>query len=82
MAVHQDVIELLGSQHKLISALFHKVETTRGQARRSAFERLVRVLAVHETVEEEVVHPALRRLAGGEPIVEARLREELSLIHI
>lgn len=76
MTGERDVVELLGRQHKLIAALFYKTETTGGGLRRSTFERLVRLLAVHETVEEEIVHPALRRLAGGEPIVEARLAEE------
>ncbi len=78
MTVHQDVdvIELLGRQHKLIAALFHKTETTGGQLRRSAFERLVRLLAVHETVEEEIVHPALRGLRGGDAVADARLTEE------
>jgi hemerythrin superfamily protein len=76
MAAHRDVLELLGRQHKLIGALFHQVERTTGPRRGPAFERLVRLLAVHETVEEEIVHPALRRIDDGEPVVEARLAEE------
>ncbi len=36
-----------------------------------------RTLAVHETAEEEIVHPAARRaLPNGPVVVEARLREE------
>lgn len=35
------------------------------------------MLAVHETAEEEVVHPAARRtLAGGNELVDDRLAEE------
>lgn len=35
------------------------------------------MLAVHETAEEEIVHPAARRaLPDGEAIVKARLQEE------
>ncbi|WP_306470619.1 hemerythrin domain-containing protein [Actinomadura litoris] len=41
-----------------------------------AFQRLVRLLAVHETAEEEIVHPMARRLPGGDGIVDDRLAEE------
>jgi hemerythrin superfamily protein len=67
MAAHRDVLELLGRQHKLIGALFHQVERTTGPRRGAAFELLVRLLAVHETVEEEIVHPAMRRIDDGDP---------------
>ena len=70
-----DVIELLQRQHREITGLFSKVEMTTGDQRRQAFEQLVRLLAVHETAEEEVVHPAARA-AGGDDVVRARLREE------
>jgi hemerythrin superfamily protein len=39
-------------------------------------EKLVRLLAVHETAEEEVIYPAVRRQSGGDEIADARLREE------
>lgn len=45
--------------------------------RAEPFGRLVRLLAVHETAEEEVVHPyARRQLGDGKEIVDERLREE------
>ncbi|MGW7052679.1 hemerythrin domain-containing protein [Streptomyces sp. NPDC054887] len=72
-----DVVALLMRQHGDIRNLFDEVERTRGEARKDAFRRLVRLLAVHETAEEEVVHPfARRRLPGGEKVVEDRLAEE------
>jgi hemerythrin superfamily protein len=72
-----DVVDLLVEQHMLIRDLFATVLMTRGAERREAFEELVRLLAVHETAEEEVVHPALRvATAGGKGIVNARLEEE------
>ena len=41
------------------------------------FEDLVRLLAVHESAEEEVVHPTARRkLDHGDEVVESRLHEE------
>lgn len=64
-------------QHGDIRNLFDEVEATSGEERRDAFRRLVRLLAVHETAEEEVVHPFVRRsVAGGQEIVEDRLKEE------
>ncbi|MFC8176212.1 hemerythrin domain-containing protein [Streptomyces sp. NPDC057325] len=72
-----DVVALLMRQHGDIRNLFDEVEAATGDERRDAFRRLVRLLAVHETAEEEVVHPFARRnLAGGEQVVEDRLAEE------
>ncbi|MFJ2259071.1 hemerythrin domain-containing protein [Streptomyces sp. NPDC087844] len=72
-----DVVALLMRQHGDIRNLFDEVEAASGEERRDAFRRLVRLLAVHETAEEEVVHPFARRgLAGGRQVVEDRLAEE------
>ncbi|MFJ9041788.1 hemerythrin domain-containing protein [Streptomyces sp. NPDC102406] len=72
-----DVVALLIRQHGDIRNLFDEVEASTGAERRDAFRRLVRLLAVHETAEEEVVHPFARRsLAGGEQVVKDRLAEE------
>ncbi|MET7292437.1 hemerythrin domain-containing protein [Streptomyces griseoloalbus] len=76
-AKDDDVVALLTRQHGDIRNLFDEVEATEGEERRDAFRRLVRLLAVHETAEEEVVHPFARRgLPGGEQVVEDRLAEE------
>lgn len=72
----EDVITLLTRQHREIRELFAKLDTATGEQRRDTFRSLVRMLAVHETAEEEVVHPAARSTEGGEPVVEARLGEE------
>ncbi len=72
-----DVVGLLLHQHAMIRDLFAEVEQATGGARAESFERLVRLLAVHETAEEEIVHPyARRKIDGGEAIVDERLREE------
>lgn len=72
-----DVVSLLMRQHGDIRNLFDEVEATKGEERRDAFRRLVRLLAVHETAEEEVVHPFSRRaLSGGVQVVKDRLAEE------
>ncbi|GAA0676672.1 hemerythrin domain-containing protein [Streptomyces cellulosae] len=76
-SLDDDVVSLLMRQHGDIRNLFDEVEATSGEERRDAFRRLVRLLAVHETAEEEVVHPFVRRsVAGGQEIVEDRLKEE------
>ncbi|KAA0931840.1 hemerythrin domain-containing protein [Streptomyces apricus] len=74
-----DVVALLMRQHGDIRNLFDEVEAAEGDARQEAFRRLVRLLAVHETAEEEVVHPFVRRnVTGGEQVVDDRLAEERS----
>ncbi|MFP3900706.1 MAG: hemerythrin domain-containing protein [Acidimicrobiia bacterium] len=70
-------VGFLQEQHDRIRELFATVATGDHDTRREAFEQLVRLLAVHETAEEVVVHPAAR-LAGDEArqVVAARLDEE------
>jgi hemerythrin superfamily protein len=70
-------MDLLRRQHQEIRNLFSKVEKATGKARQEAFDDLRCLLAVHETAEEEIVHPFARRTIGnGERIVDARLKEE------
>ncbi|GAA4410098.1 hemerythrin domain-containing protein [Actinokineospora soli] len=71
-----NVVELLIAQHMEIRDLFAEVQKASGAERADAFARLVRLLAVHETAEEVVVHPAARSLDGGADIVADRLAEE------
>ncbi|MDP9020704.1 MAG: hemerythrin domain-containing protein [Actinomycetota bacterium] len=72
-----DLITTVLSDHAEITDLFSQVESASGtDARRDAFGRLVRKLSVHETAEEEVVHPLLYRAPGGGPVAKARLEEE------
>lgn len=77
-AEKQDVVQLLLDQHNQIKSLFERVanEPT-GRQKRELFEDLVRLLAVHETAEEEVVHPIARRnIDSGKEVVENRRKEE------
>jgi hypothetical protein len=72
-----DVVEFLIGQHMQIRDLFTEVQTSTGHARRDAFERLVTLLAVHETAEEQLIHPLVRTgVDGGGDIVDDRLAEE------
>jgi hemerythrin superfamily protein len=72
-----DVVDFLTSQHEQIKSLFAKTLSASGEARENAFVDLRRLLAVHETVEEEIVHPrAKRKIANGSAVVGQRLEEE------
>jgi hypothetical protein len=57
--------------------LFAETLSAAGKEREKAFVELRRLLAVHETAEEEIVHPrAKRKLADGAALVDQRLEEE------
>lgn len=71
-----DVVAFLKSQHDDVENLISTVQTATGDHQREAFQCLVRLLAVHETAEEEVVHPLAKRQNGGPSVVEQRLNEE------
>jgi hemerythrin superfamily protein len=73
-----DVVDLLLEQHARVEELFVLAAGTEGEAKRDAFDNLVHLLAVHETAEEEVLHPLARTLpsAGGDAMVDDRLAEE------
>ncbi|MDT4894342.1 MAG: hypothetical protein QOE97_3377 [Pseudonocardiales bacterium] len=73
----QDVVTFLVTQHAQVKQLFDDVMSARGEERQEAFVALRRLLAVHETAEEEIVHPRAREaLEDGDEIVGARLQEE------
>jgi hemerythrin superfamily protein len=72
-----NVIDLLIAQHREIKAMFAEVPTLHGQHKQEKFEDLVRLLAVHESAEEQVVHPIARHTVSvGTEVVAARLEEE------
>ncbi|MFE3799607.1 hemerythrin domain-containing protein [Nocardia tengchongensis] len=71
-----DVIDLLLAQHDRIKDTLHQVQLAVGTDKQQWFDELVRLLAVHESAEGEVVHPASRRHTVSDDIVEDRLHEE------
>jgi hemerythrin superfamily protein len=72
-----DVVSLLVAQHERIRSLFQEVDKAAGsEAKQQRFEELRRLLAVHETAEELIVHPEARHADGGSAVVDARLQEE------
>jgi len=72
---NETVTEFLRRQHAQVRSMFAEMDQAQGEARTQLFDCLRAFLAVHETAEEEVVHPAARK-AGGEDVVKARLAEE------
>ncbi|WP_214371326.1 ester cyclase [Pseudonocardia sp. H11422] len=72
-----DVVALLIRQHQLIRELCDEVAAAPPAGRHEPFQRLLRLMAVHEAVEEEIVHPYVRRrIAGAAAVVKDRLEEE------
>jgi hypothetical protein len=72
-----DVIAAVLEDHADIKSMMtdFTVASESGQ-RKEIFTELVAKLAVHETAEEEVVHPLARAVPDGKSIVEQRLEEE------
>jgi hemerythrin-like domain-containing protein len=78
ISTNQDVVDFLTDQHQAIRRLFvETLDAPDAAAQEKSFGALRTMLAVHETAEEMMVHPRVRRkITGGREIVEARLAEE------
>lgn len=74
---NKTVVDLLLDQHDQIRDLLRRVRQSQGEAKQNAFHELVRLLAVHETAEEEVVHPTARsEIESMEQVIQDLLQEE------
>jgi hemerythrin superfamily protein len=74
-----EAIAFLKAQHNFIEDMFDEVlHASDPEAREKPFVELRKLLAVHETAEEMMVHPRVRREDGGDELVDARLAEEHS----
>ena len=72
-----DVVDLLLGQHRAIRDLCDQVTLGADAGREQAFRSLLRLLAVHEAVEEELVHPFVkRRVQDASSAVAERVEEE------
>jgi hypothetical protein len=75
-----DMVDFLVSQHQQIKALFAETLAASGTARSKAFVEVRRLLAAHETAEEEIVHPRAKcKISDGATVVDERLHEEHQL---
>lgn len=70
-----DLIGEILKDHSEIKSLFADVESAQGDQKQKAFDALLRKLIVHETAEQELVHPLLEK-AGAKIQMEHRLEEE------
>jgi hypothetical protein len=72
-----DVIDVLVEQHRRIEALFHEMEVATDERRRAVWDELVDLLAVHDGVEGEAVHPMARdAIVGGFDVVRDLVEDE------
>lgn len=74
----EEVVDFLKAQHALIEDMFDEVlHASDPKAREKPFIELRQMLAVHETAEEMLVHPRVRReINTGDEIVVGLLQEE------
>ena len=72
----RDAVDFLIGQHQQIKSLFEQTLDGSGKEREKAFLELRRLLAVHETAEEEFVHSRAKRIPDGDKLVGARVEEE------
>ena len=73
----EDILDTLLGHHAQIKLLFAQTEAATGDHKQHLFQELVALLAIHESVEESLVHPlAEKSLPDGESVVPARLAEE------
>jgi hemerythrin superfamily protein len=76
----RDVVDLLLAQHEDVRSLFAQLTAATGSAgtaKKGSFDRLVNLLAVHETAEEMVVYPVVRGSGpDGDRLADARTAEE------
>lgn len=72
-----DVVQFLTKQHERIRSLFTETLQANTNERERPFTKLRQLLAVHETAEEEIVHPrAKREIDNGGDVIAKRLSEE------
>jgi hypothetical protein len=73
----EDIVDTLLAHHAQIKLLFAQTEAATGDHKEQLFHELVALLAIHESVEESLVHPlAEKTLPDGDSVVPARLAEE------
>ncbi|GIF97587.1 hemerythrin domain-containing protein [Catellatospora citrea] len=74
---NDDVIDLLLSHHEQIKQLFGQVGRAHGEQKQAAWRDLKNLLVLHESIEQQLVHPLVaRRVPDGEDLIESRLQEE------
>lgn len=72
-----DITAVIAPQHEYVKTLLEAVRQQTGHRRAAAFHTLRLTLALHETAEEQAIHPqALRQLGAHERAATDRIAEE------
>ncbi|MDG6103203.1 hypothetical protein Daura_16995 [Dactylosporangium aurantiacum] len=71
-----DLTVLLGEQQQRIEWQFRRTLVAVGEDRHTRFGELAWLIAVHESIEEEIVHPITRHLEPAQHLAEHLLDEE------
>jgi len=72
-----DVIAVIAPQHEHVKTLLEAVRQQTGDRRAAAFHTLRLTLALHETAEQQAIHPlALRQLGAHDRAANDRIAEE------
>lgn len=73
-----NAIDLLETQHRDVDELFARLQKLEGDARKTAFDDLADLLAIHAAIEELHFYPAVKA-ARSEEIVEHSLEEHVGI---
>jgi hemerythrin superfamily protein len=82
-SLRTDIVALLLADHEQIQRRMEAFRFAREEADQASLRDLVSLLVAHETAEELIVYPVVRRQsAGGDAIAEDRLREQTEATHL
>jgi hemerythrin superfamily protein len=60
-----DAVEILENDHQVIKGLLNQLVSASSSQRKQVIEQLVGVLTLHNATEENLVYPALNKVAGS-----------------
>ena len=60
-----DAVEILHNDHRVIKTLLTELTSEAPQERKRVFDRLVGVLTIHNSTEENLIYPAINKLGGS-----------------
>jgi len=76
VAAHEDAVDSLLGQHQQIANLFAQIDKSTGEHRQALFAELTALIAVHENIEQQLIHPLAEQKAADADAVRQRIAEE------
>jgi hemerythrin superfamily protein len=78
-----DALQLLRNDHQTVEKLFSRFESAR-KGKKAIADRIVKELAIHSAIEEQLFYPAVRAAAKGDKLEEAdeKVLEALEEHHV